>query len=800
MAITKPKLKQLENSTTVGSITSTDTSNILTYVAPAAQNHLWGYEHSTTATLPVLIGTNLSYDAGTNTLNASAGVGGYSDVLNSGTGFTNSNTNTKLNFLGSALTASDGGAGETDLTFAAILNTIATAGSVSLTGAVSGTLPVANGGTGATTLTGLLQGNGTSAVTAITNSSTVGQILRVTGASTYAWGALDLADTDAITGDLPFANLAQGTALSVLGVTGNSTADNASIAAGTDNQVLRRSGTSLAFGAVNLASSDAVTGVLDETNGGTGQSTITTGDILYGSGSNTLSKLSIGAASTYLKGGTTPSWATLNIAALSDGATIATQTYVNNLIAGLRKGSVRVATTVAGTLASSFENGDVIDGVTLATGDLILIKNQATQAENGVYTVNVSGAPTRATWMDAANEIDGVYVAVEDGTANVGTLWITVSEVTTLNTDAIVFTQIQTSGSIGGSIGTDQVAHGSGTNTIEGIATFLFDGTRLSINDASPAASTILNTKGTGTTSATFGLIHKNSSNTTVFTLADDGDMIIGGSTPLTITSSSISRGADISIQSTTATGSIQLQNTGATTTANRVIEINPGVDRNHTSGDHIDLTTETSLTVASGSGTLTGISIQNDINQTGTATGITRGVHIIPNLAGGVIDYRGLEITSSASHYALWSTAGKVRFDLGSDVQGDLLTRGSGGELVRIAAGATAGHVLTSNGAGAAPTYQAASGGTKTVGYVTGTGTATYDLDAGVVVLDIDGAAFAFTVPTDLDLVDVYRNGIMLSRSGTVGRDYTLNSGTGVLVLASVLATDESLKIVKRV
>jgi hypothetical protein len=53
-----------------------------------------------------------------------------------------------------------------------------------------------------TTLTGILQGNGTSAVTAITNSSTVGQVLRVTGTSTYAWGALDLADTDAVTGVL----------------------------------------------------------------------------------------------------------------------------------------------------------------------------------------------------------------------------------------------------------------------------------------------------------------------------------------------------------------------------------------------------------------------------------------------------------------------------------------------------------------------------------------------------------------------------------------------------------------------
>lgn len=70
----------------------------------------------------------------------------------------------------------------------------------------SGTLAVARGGSGANTLTGLLQGNGTGAITGISDSSTVGQVLRITGAATYAWGALDLADTDAITGILPLAN------------------------------------------------------------------------------------------------------------------------------------------------------------------------------------------------------------------------------------------------------------------------------------------------------------------------------------------------------------------------------------------------------------------------------------------------------------------------------------------------------------------------------------------------------------------------------------------------------------------
>lgn len=89
------------------------------------------------------------------------------------------------------------------------------------------------------------------------------------------------------------------------------------------------------------------------------------------------------------------------------------------------KAQVRVATTINGTLATAYENGDTVDGVVIATGQRILLKNQTTGSENGIYTVNASGAPTRATDFDTDAEIlSGVIFAVLEGTVNADSLWM----------------------------------------------------------------------------------------------------------------------------------------------------------------------------------------------------------------------------------------------------------------------------------------------------------------------------------------------------------------------------------------
>lgn len=123
---------------------------------------------------------------------------------------------------------------------------------------------------------------------------------------------------------------------------------------------------------------------------------------------------------------------------------------------------VRVATDAAGTLASDFENGDTVDGIVLATGDRILIKDQASGSENGIYTVEATGAPTRATDMDSGNEADGAAVFAEEGTANADTAFVQTTEDVVIGTTAQVWVAFSGGASI--TAGTGLVKSGSTIN------------------------------------------------------------------------------------------------------------------------------------------------------------------------------------------------------------------------------------------------------------------------------------------------------------------------------------------------
>lgn len=127
------------------------------------------------------------------------------------------------------------------------------------------------------------------------------------------------------------------------------------------------------------------------------------------------------------------------------------------------KAPVRAATTTNGTLASAFANGQTVDGVTLVTADRILLKNQTTTTQNGIYTVNASGAPTRATDADTGAELLGAAMVVTEGTTNADTTWVCTTNATiTVGSTAIAFAQF--SGGITALTG-DVTASGTGSVT-----------------------------------------------------------------------------------------------------------------------------------------------------------------------------------------------------------------------------------------------------------------------------------------------------------------------------------------------
>lgn len=133
----------------------------------------------------------------------------------------------------------------------------------------------------------------------------------------------------------------------------------------------------------------------------------------------------------------------INLADGSNATDAVTKQQLDAAVRGLSwKQAVRVATTANGTLATAFANGQSIDGVTLATGDRILLKNQTTGSENGIYTVNASGAPTRAVDADSSAEIDSMAVYVESGTVNADRMYVLTTDNPTLGTTSLVYAQL----------------------------------------------------------------------------------------------------------------------------------------------------------------------------------------------------------------------------------------------------------------------------------------------------------------------------------------------------------------------
>ena len=136
---------------------------------------------------------------------------------------------------------------------------------------------------------------------------------------------------------------------------------------------------------------------------------------------------------------------------------LTTKLYVDNLVQGLNiKEAVRLASTTNVPLTGSSLN---IDGVSVNNGDRVLLKNQTSATQNGIYDVSISGSTyslTRSLDSSNTSESSGVnnnlsggsFVFVTSGSSNADTGWVVSSPdgIVKIGTDSIVWTQFSSAG------------------------------------------------------------------------------------------------------------------------------------------------------------------------------------------------------------------------------------------------------------------------------------------------------------------------------------------------------------------
>jgi hypothetical protein len=356
---------------------------------------------------------------------------------------------------------------------------------------LTGTLNAASGGTGANSLTGYVYGNGTGIMTASTTIPTTSLSGTITNAqlanSTITIGSTSVSLGGTITtlvgtsisgatntlssiGNASLTNSAitiNGSSVSLGGsITVTATASNA-LTIGTG-----LSGTSYNGSApVTIAIDSTVatlTGTQTLTNKTISGSTNTLTNIANASLTNSsvtigTTPIALGASSLTLGGLTSVAVTQDPTSALQ----LATKQYVDAVAEGLHVHAACAAATT-GTLASitggtvTYNNGTagvgatltlsvaltVLDGYTLLNGDRVLVKNEATQANNGIYTWATGGLVlTRATDFDTAAEMaSGDFTFVINGTLYANTGWVQTDPVTIVGTSPVTWIQFSGAG------------------------------------------------------------------------------------------------------------------------------------------------------------------------------------------------------------------------------------------------------------------------------------------------------------------------------------------------------------------
>lgn len=182
------------------------------------------------------------------------------------------------------------------------------------------------------------------------------------------------------------------------------------------------------------------------------------------------------------------------------GADAANKQYVDDLAAGIAwKDHVRAGTTANITLSAP----QTIDGVSVIANDRVLVKNQTTPAQNGIYTV-AAGAWSRASDVNAEQEIINAACFISEGTTLADTAWVcTANAPITLETTPLPF--VQFAGGAAATAGAGLVQNGNAFDVVAGDTSLTVSADAVIVNTAVIATVASIGAKADKTTTITAG-------------------------------------------------------------------------------------------------------------------------------------------------------------------------------------------------------------------------------------------------------------------------------------------------------
>jgi hypothetical protein len=510
----------------------------------------------------------------------------------------------------------------------------------------------------------------------IVNATTTTKALAFNLSGMTAAKTLTLSSSQSTTQTLTIPNITASDTLATLGLPQTFSAAITLSASGTALSVTN----SASIGTLSL------TNALSATNGGTSQSTYTTGDTLYASATNTLSKLGIGSTGQVLTvAGGVPTWAT--------PATSGTVTSVSVVSTNGFAGTVATATTTPAITIETTINSPILAG----NGTAI---SAATTTGTGSTAVLSAGPAITGAWsLTDAGEIVNATTTTKALAFNLSGM--TAAKTLTLSSSQST-TQTLTIPNITAS---DTLATLGLAQTFSGDITLSASGTALTVtNTASIGTLNLSNALGvtyggTGTTTAPtqYGVIYASSTSAYASTSAGTANYPLVANSGAAPTFQQLSLTAGV-------TGTLPIANGGTnatTSAAGTILNASSGTAASFTATPTLGVAGSTAGTIALASSTAsTGlVTLAN-----GGTTSANAYTFSFPTTGG----TNGYALTTNGSGTTSWTSIVTNPMTTG----GDLIIGGSSGTPTRLANG-TSGQVLMSNGGTSAETWATVPGNT---------------------------------------------------------------------------------------